>query len=135
MTTETAPAALFGMDAVPQQHHHQLRPYHYLLITREIRHGAEIRAYNFKPDDYDYTVEGYHDLARARADMSFEDVGESGIFDNWTGEWVDEPDLADDLDMLAEGSAPYAARPANDPWRAAMDRDMTGPRTDRQPAA
>jgi hypothetical protein len=117
--------------AVDAHHDHDQRPSHYLLVTREFRdyeYGDEygddctVEAdddYTVKgDDDYDYTFEGYDDLDHARADMLL--FEESGIFDNWTGQWVDEPYFVDELDMFAEGSAPYAARPVDDPWRAAM---------------
>jgi hypothetical protein len=117
-STETA---LFGIDVVAEQPH-PMRPAHYLLISREIGDDAKISygAYDYEPDDYDYTVENYDDLARARQSISPYEWEQSGIFDNWTGEWIDTPDFADDIEMLAEGSAPYAARPADHRRRIAM---------------
>jgi len=119
--TETETAALFDVDA-GDYHDHDQRPTRYLLVTREFRdyeYGDEYDDdYTVDDDYYDYTYKGYDDLGHARADtLRFE---ESGIFDNWDGQWIDEPDFADQLYMFAEGSAPYAARPIDDPWRAAM---------------
>jgi hypothetical protein len=107
--------------AVDAHHDHDQRPSHYLLVTREFRdyeYGDEYGDDCTVEADDDYTFEGYDDLDHARADtLRFE---ESGIFDNWDGQWIDKPDFADQLYMFAEGCAPYAARPVDDPWRAAM---------------
>ncbi|MFF9036421.1 hypothetical protein ACF090_13225 [Streptomyces sp. NPDC014892] len=86
---------------IPPRH----RPWRYILVTKLVDYdddGDETEA--------EYVPEGYDDLeaAQASATGGFE---EGGVWDNWAGVWVVEPDWSDEVEMTAEGSAPYSARP------------------------
>ena len=102
---QTEQPTLFGApETTPADERH--RPWHYILVSRLV---------DYDDDDeetgVDYVGEGYDDLDAAREEVldAFE---EDGVWDNWVGVWVVEPEWSDEVEMTAEGSAPYSARPA-----------------------
>lgn len=85
----------------------RFRPWHYMLVTQFI--DTDDDGEDLEPE---YEGEGYDDLDRAREAAAAGWCGhEAGVWDNWAGVWVVEPGWSDDVEMTAEGSAPYSVRP------------------------
>lgn len=84
----------------------RFRPWHYVLVTKLVDYDGD--------DDFEgeaeYVGEGYDDVEAAR-ESATGGYEEGGVWDNWAGAWVVEPDWSGEVEMTAEGSAPYSARP------------------------
>lgn len=104
MTTEqaTLPGAPEAPAAnIPPRH----RPWHYLVITEFVDYDDD-----GEETGTEYVPEGYDDEDQARQEVGagFDEVG---VWDNWAGVWIVEPDWSDEVEMTAEGPAPYSLRP------------------------
>jgi hypothetical protein len=84
----------------------RFRPWHYVLVTKLVDYDGD--------DDFEgeaeYVGEGYDDVEAAR-ESAVGGYEEGGVWDNWAGAWVVEPEWSSEVEMTAEGSAPYSARP------------------------
>lgn len=85
---------------IPPRH----RPWRYLVITELVDYDGD-----GEEAGTEYVQEGYDDEDRARQEVG--GVDEVGVWDNWAGVWVVEPEWSGEVEMTAEGSAPYSARP------------------------
>jgi hypothetical protein len=97
----------------------RFRPWHYILAIR-------IDTVFRDEGEEGFRSEGYDDEQVARtnaADYDDGGYGTAGVWDNWAGGWLVEPDWADEVEMVAEGWSRYDLRPTTSDEAAGGGRD------------
>lgn len=104
----------------------RLRPPHYLVIEKYTDWFASDSDSDDLPKAEIRIVMATDDEDRARENAEPESLfqDEQGVFDNWDGSWVVEPDWADECSIEPEGWTRYDLRPSADPAVTSLADDV-----------